>query len=230
MPEFSDSKIVEYLNPDLTGTSLAVLAVYLFTTDWLEWDPPVLRAELTELLGRPVEDETCDKLQAITLLITTDRFTTSLSAFLPVTRALSGEVVDDSYFLPSELESLVKGCTEAGLHIGRLNNLHPDVKRYVGVILDRHGLYTPPSVIDFAEYPPDSHEDSMKIRGSEEITDKQFWMDQRNMQTILENAGLGHIRKILAEVKSFPPIIERQEVDRLDKVVEEMAGQPQAEQ
>lgn len=208
------------LRPEYSGTVLALVLSDMFTHEWMMWEPAVLKAEVTEMLDVNLDPSIVDKTQAIATLHTTNQFPLSLDVFHHVCKALAGQVLDADQYIPLYLDNVLIGCTEAGLHIGKLENVATEISKYVGVLLTQHGLYLPPSVLDFAEY-EDVGEQTAGAR-QDEIADKTFWADQKEMQTILENTGLAHLRRIILEVKDTPVPVDNKELTRVEQAVQDL--------
>ncbi len=217
-----NNKYKDLLNPELSATTLSFIISDLYDYEWMNWEPAVLKAQIYEDLDIYPENSIIDKVEAVSLLQVTDQFTTNLDAFIPVCRVFADKVVDESNFLPAELEELIIGCTEAALHVGKIKKVHPDIKSYVGFILDQHGVYDPPELLSFANYPKDMEKEMTKLRGNDFVSDKVFWQDQKQMKIEMENAGLFHIKRILNEVSNLPIESNQDNINKISKSVSQV--------
>lgn len=218
-----NQKLKELMNPEYSATTLAMVLTDAFPVTWMEWAPSVLRSEITQETGDPVSDQMSDKLQAVSVLHTTDAFQSQLEAFVMCCRSFNDLPVHESKFTPADLDSLVKGVTEAGLHIGKLKDPNLNIKIYTGTVLEQYGIYMPPAILDFAEYLTDVEKTLASIRTRSEYSDKSFWIGQKEMQAGLEDDGLDHIRRILKEVESLPISLNKEAVQRMNQSVESVS-------
>lgn len=204
----------EVFGDDYSGTALATALMAEWGASWMNWEPAVLRAEVYEKFQVHLPDDDLNTLQAVSLLHTSDTFHTSIDGFLPVCRALSGVQVSDTHFLPAGIDEILLGCTEAHLHVGS-PSFSPDIRGYCGVVLDNHGIYLPPKILEFADYPSDS---DMRDERSPS-RDSQFWADQKEVREVLEARGMERVRTILSEVRSLPVAVDEQFLDSMESAL-----------
>lgn len=203
--------ISEAFGDGYSGTALATALMSEWGASWMNWEPAVLRAEVREQFQVHLPDDDLNSLQAVSLLHTTNEFNTSVDSFLPVCRALSGVQVSDTHFLPAGIDEILLGCTEAHLHIGS-PEFSPDIKGYCGVVLDSHGIYLPPKILDFAEYPPGS---DMNDERSPSL-DSKFWADQKEVREVLEARAMERVRIIFSEVRTLPVAVDEDFVQSME--------------
>lgn len=218
-----NQKLKELMKPEYSATTLSLIMTDFFPVTWMEWAPSVLRAEIAQESGVQISDQMSDKLQAVSVLHTTDSFQSQLEAFVMCCRSFNDLPVHGDKFTPADLDSLVMGVTEAGLHIGKLKDPNINIKIYTGVVLEQYGIYLPPAVLDFAKYLTDVEKTFAALRSRSEYSDKSFWISQKEMQDGLEQDGLDHIRRILKEVESLPLSLNTEAVQKMHRAIEQVS-------
>lgn len=211
-----------FLNPGLTGTSLSLVISDMFTTKWMEWSPSVLMSEIYNETGVYISSAVSDKLQAVSVLHTTDSFENQLEAFVAICRVLNDLPVKDNKFTPAEIDSLLIGCTEAGLNMGEKAEPNAYIRYYTGTVLEMFGIYDPPAVLSFAEYPVGIQERLKQIRVGGEYADKSFWIQQKEQKQAFEQDSIRHIQRIIEEVENLPVEVDIKAVNDLKKSTQDL--------
>ena len=212
------SKYRQLLNPEYTATTLSLIVTEMFTTQWMEWEPSVLLAELEQEVSGEVSSEVLDKLQAISMLHTTDLVYKSIDAFNPIARALASQIVAEGQYLPAELAHIVKAVAEINMHVGVPEQVNENIRKYVGILLTQAGLYQPPSILTWATYP----ENTKKLL-EERVTPQTlelFWRDQKDTAHDYETVGLDHLVQMLTEIEALPLPIKKEQVRLIRETVQ----------
>lgn len=141
------------------ATSLLAIVLDTYGTDALEWEPDTLWMNIAEDFGVVVPDVNRDKIQALTLVLTTNQPLVSVEAFNHVCNVLSGSEANFQTWDPLSPEEALWGIYEMLLHIGigREKGEPPpefshEVRRYLGVILTDDGIFDPPDILQIAEF------------------------------------------------------------------------------
>lgn len=161
------SKLRDILeNEDTFATTLVTICVDAFGTEFFEYDPETTWLGLAELYGAELPRTNKDKIQAMTLVYTTDLPLISVEAFNFVCNVLSGSEANFKKWDPLAPEEAIWGIYEMLLHIGidREKDEEPpqfshEVRRYLGIILFNDGIFDPPDIMRIAEMPDRSNLD-----------------------------------------------------------------------
>ncbi len=126
---------------------------------FLDWAPETMEMELTRELGFTPSDSILDKIQAGSSLLITNLFHREVGAFSTVCQVLSRGIPPMPGFVPAGLEDIAWGVTEANLLEGPdfwKEGFSDDVARYVGFILENHGLLSSIPILRFAKISPET--------------------------------------------------------------------------
>jgi hypothetical protein len=141
---------------DVFTTTLMTYMTAAYKTDFIEWDPATVAMQLKADLHIDVPGYNLDKIQAGCSLFTSNLFHVSIETFLPVCLTMSRGVAITTSLVPANLHDLAWGLSEARLLEGTdfdADGFSHNIALYTGIILDQEGLYEPPKVFEFAEYP-----------------------------------------------------------------------------
>ncbi len=140
-------------DPTSFGTTLTAALIDTFTTEALAWDPITTHALVKSTLGVDLNASQLGKLMSVITVITTDRFYENLPDFVELVNAMNGHGLDPGVFSPNEAEEVAWAVSEA-LLVGPPENgdepFREEIRRYIGKILDREGIMTPPDVLAIA--------------------------------------------------------------------------------
>jgi len=149
--------IQEWLqDPGLFATSALALFTDRFGIDFVQWDPLTLRMEVSADFGVEMSTPLQDRVQAACALLTSNLFFVSLETFNTVCNALNFGVATNEVFLPSDLDDVLWGVSEARILMGddfQDTEFSHNVRLYTGCLLSQSGIRRPPSMLAFAEYP-----------------------------------------------------------------------------
>jgi len=145
-------------HPFTLGTVLYAIAVRLYGEREIhEMEPEALALEFQDDFGVEIPGINFSKIQAIITAVSTSQFYNDWVAFYAISATLSGaeNPLDQSDpLLPAEMAWAIK---EIGLADEKPHPWGPDVRRYVGVILDQDGFVKSPKGLEFADMPERYH-------------------------------------------------------------------------
>lgn len=139
---------------DAFGTTLVIAVIDDYGVEALNWEPETLAMELEARHG-DFPSVVFDRLCAAVNILTSNSFFTSLPAFNTICSTLAFQVPVVDQFIPSSLEEVVWGLTEARLLLG--SEEEPDthfsrsIRIYVGKLLEDEGILNPPEILNFAQ-------------------------------------------------------------------------------
>ncbi len=148
------------LSESTFSTTLLAICLDAYGTEMLEWDPRTLWMSLADDYGVEVPPINKDKLQAITLVYTTNLPFISVETFSHVCNVLSGSEANFHKWDMVTPDELIWGVYEMMLNI-QIDRVHGEksqefsheVRRYMGIILNNDGIFDPPDVLRVAEMP-----------------------------------------------------------------------------
>lgn len=142
------------LNPSILGTVMYAIANHLWKDeDFHSWDPDAFDHEFYDLINARVPQQNLDRLNAVLAGITTDRFYKDWQAFTYIAKTLSGAY--DPLDMSDHL-MVAEACwatTEIMLNDDDKPSWSPEVKKYVGLILEEDGLKIAPRQLQWATLP-----------------------------------------------------------------------------
>jgi len=150
---------------------LAAFMLDHYGTEWMQWDPAVLRDEMEMEFGQGIDEHVFEKIQTASTILGTNGFQTLLEVFVPVSILLNRDNVITDEFVPASVEDVAWGVTEASLIDPETptEGYAPDIAAYVGLILSLQGFLAPPPPLNFAIMPEgpiaDSAEQSIGPEG-----------------------------------------------------------------
>lgn len=133
-----------------------LLTVFLdrFGLEALEWEPATVALEIEEEFGVDLPQSVLDKLMVAINILTTDKFYRNLPDFIIFCNVLSGDTYRPDMFDPADSVEVAWGITE-GLLISPPDDdeqdpFSPEIRAYVGAVLDSEGIINPPDVLKIA--------------------------------------------------------------------------------
>jgi hypothetical protein len=192
----------------------------MYGTDMLEWDPVTIDMQLSEDLRIDIPDGVMDKLNAASSILQSNLFHISLETFNVTCTALSRGLAITDGFTPASLSDSVWGVTEANLLEGNdfwSQGFGHNIARYVGVLLDQGGVYTPPKMLQFAEYPDGVQERNYESFSGDELEFRVFWDRQQELKNTLEGYAKQRMAELFNELASLP--IKGMNKEFVDKIL-----------
>lgn len=147
------------------ATTLVAIVIDHFDTDALYWEPEVLREELYALAKGSVPEINLDKIQALTVALTSDLPYYDVPSFNAICNAIGGsqDSVAFELFDPPEPEEMAWAVLEIFLNDPPMDNekfgerFSPALRKYIGIVLEENAIIRPPKTLAFAELPePDT--------------------------------------------------------------------------
>ena len=149
-------KLKEVLqNPDSFTTTIIVALFSHYGPEFMEWDPETVGLRLEKEFDINIDQMTKDKVQAGATVMTTSMFYKSFNVFSVVCNVMSLTGYSTEMLIPPESDEVAWGCTEVKLLDKDYSpeKFIPEIKHYTGIVLDQEGVYSPPGILSFAEYP-----------------------------------------------------------------------------
>lgn len=186
------------------ATTLTVLLVDTYGTEYTEWDPATVGTSVKQDFGVAITEGIADRIQAGATLLTTDLFFRQLEAYIPTCNALFMLPVLPDTFLPAPLEACAWGCVEARFLLGDLYeaSFSGHIPEYVGKLLDNHGIWFAPEMLAFAEYPSEGRIDD-PLPGPEDLQAIQLQL-QSEKKTALEQEARERFQVLVGQLQALP--------------------------
>ena len=207
-------KVIE--DPLAFGTSLVAILIDLFGTECFDWEPEAIRLGLKDDIHADPPDENRDKYLGLILAITTDRFYVTWDAYMHVCRALNGHGADFETMHVPDPEDMAWGVAEVLLNDppssdSPIVEFSAEVATYTGVVLYDNGIWQPPKILNFAEYPDINPEVGMDDLAAEDpMTFKAAYRSQdirRNEIDTFVTEKMTALKNELAQI----PLANRQD-------------------
>jgi hypothetical protein len=141
------------VHPDTFATVLVIILIDEYGTEALNWDPTTIAMELKDDFQVALPQENFDRLMIGIHLLITDEFFWSTPNFIETCNILSGDLYDPRTWDPADTEEIAWGITEAMLLSPPENEeepFTPEIRAYIGEILDQEGIINPPDVLKIA--------------------------------------------------------------------------------
>ena len=142
-------KLAEAIIGDESYTTTRIAAVIeSFTTEFLNWTPATVMAEIKSEFGQSPTDLAADQIGLGMTLLTTDDFYQKPDRFITACNVLSGSQVTEM-FDPADAAECAWGITEA-LMLAPPESEEPfseEVLLYISRVLSEEGITNPPAVL-----------------------------------------------------------------------------------
>ncbi len=168
------------------GTPLLLLFLDSFGFEALQWESEVIAQELDDISDGSVPETNKDKVNALVVALTTDRFHNDEQAFSAVCNALGGEdkpVVFTS-FDPPHVDEMAWTIWETALYDPPTDEnplsdrFGERVKTFIQTILEERGFMVAPSPLDFIELTDSS------VPGEEDLVQEVWNVQQENADLV----------------------------------------------
>lgn len=199
-----------FLSDETLGTTLLVICMDMFGTEFFDWEPITLDAEVMARLGVDIPDVNKDKLWSLVTALTTDLFYHSLETFIPTCNALNGSEADFDNYDPVNSEEAAWGIVEVTLidppEEGEpADRFSHEIKRYVALTLQAEGITTPPLFLKpYTEYDEDPEEEAGIAIGPDEHMLAMHTRRQTDSREELEGYVRDQLTALLAQLKALP--------------------------
>ena len=213
-----------FTSTDSFASTLLCLLIDKYGVEVLEWDPATVEIQIKEDFGVQASPHALNRIQAGSAILTSNLFHVSLEAYCTICNTLVNGVSDTGQFVPSSLNDIAWGMTEAALLEGSdylKQGYSHNINLYMGVLLDQAGIYDPPAIFKTVEYPGTVQEDNLTALSGDEMAYQNYWDRQADHKANVDafiNARLFHL---LSEMKTLP--IEGLNVTFIDSVRDQLA-------
>ena len=207
------------------GTTLLVICMDMFDTEFFEGEPITLDAEIMARLGVKIPDVNKDKIWSLVTALTTDLFYVSLETFIPTCNALNGSEADFDNYDPVTSDEAAWGIVEVSLidppeKGSNAERFSHEIRRYVALTLQAEGITTPPLFLkDFAEFDSDPEEEAGISIGPDEAMLAMHTRRQTEAREELEGYVRDQLQLLLAQLKALPMSVGNTE--KLDQFTQE---------
>ena len=141
----------------LPAAALLAIAFAEYGSDCFDWEPEILRDELSKEFGVDITARQSDKLQAAITIISTDHYESDWHTFNVATHCLNGEPVDYDTFDPIDAEQIAAALPEVQIIRNQFVDggltFSDEVNAYVGMIFSEYGLLFTPHIFPTAIMP-----------------------------------------------------------------------------
>ena len=139
---------------DVYATVLLTILIETYGSESFAWSPQTIREELeADFAIQELPKGTLDKIMAGISLLTTDHFYREPSRFIQLANILAGDDFDPTTFDPADSAECAWAIVEAYLldpWDANEDRFAPEIKAYVGKILDEEGFVKTPKVLTWA--------------------------------------------------------------------------------
>ena len=98
------------------STLIILLADILDSMEFLNWEPETVGLEIKDRYGINITENNMDKIQALSLVLTSSMFYNDVDTFIHVCNSLGGEGADFETFDPAEIDEIAWTLTEVLLN------------------------------------------------------------------------------------------------------------------
>jgi len=205
-------------DPTAYTTSIMLLMVDKFGTDFIEWDPTTVNLEIKDAFGFEPRTALLDRVQAGASLFTSNLFQVSLETFSAVCNAMNFGAVTSEVFLPADLDDVLWGVTEAKLLMGSDfdSDFSSNIQNYVGVLLGQAGFNKAPSILSFASVKdiPDDVPDTL----SDPILERAVYEKDQTDKAEIEQWNSAKIADLLSQIRNLP--LQTGSTEFIDQIME----------
>jgi len=193
-------KVLE--DPQTYATVLLAICLDAYGTEFLDWDPSVLRLELQTDYRAQLPRINSDKLQAAITLMTSDTFFNDVLSFNHITEALNNDPVDFDMLDPVTPDQMAWAIVEARLLLEGDNDLEfaDEVRRYQGMILDQHGIGKPHPIFKDAHTP----EPDTASLSTDPVMYDSYFTSQRQHSDDINLHIQSHLRALFRQLDTIP--------------------------
>lgn len=234
MPALRKQKIRGFIaDPDTFATSLLVLAIDEFGTDFFDWEVETFLIEAQAAWGLEPPQFARDRIWALVTVLTTDLYRRSLETFIHVTNAINDVDIDmQSYDFPAPSEcawSVAETTLIDPPDEEEDGSFSHEIRRYLGVRLKQEGITTPPKLLNMAEYDRDPEEEVGIIHGDDPDFVNMQSDRQAGIRLEIEEYVMSRLKRLMAQLQALPLVNGRTEyVDAMRlRVQQAQAGQLQ---
>lgn len=200
-------KLADYLkDPGIFATSLLVGLLDEFGTEMFEWDPDTLRLEIKSEYGADIPQSNMDKIQALTMVLTTDLFYRNLEAFMHVANSLGHNGADFQAYDPPDVQEMAWALAETALvdPPDKGTSFGPEIVLYMREKLKAEGFSKAPRILApfCGELVRD--EDVNGAFADDEVMYHGYWEGQQRKALAVDSFLQEGLQRIMAEIAALP--------------------------
>lgn len=200
------------LDPRTYTTSILALLKDEFGEEVLQWDPATIELELRAIGIANPPSMLMDKIHAGSALFTSNLYFVSLETFVATVLAMTNNPTDTSSMAIPDLDEIIWSITEARLLLGKIyeeESFGHDVARLVGKLLADEGIYAPPEILRFAEYPEAEIANLAAygriLEGEAAAIDAQVQFEQMHEASAdLERVAMEKLQELFDQLRQLP--------------------------
>lgn len=154
--------------PNSFATTMIVVLVDQYGTEFLNWSPETIRMETEEDFGFEWPSANFDRLMAGVALVVGDSFYINLPDFIELCNILSGAPATPGVFEPADPGECAWGITEA-LMLAPPDKEEPfteEIRAYIGKVCEMEGIINPPDILRLS-----MHAQDLKIKVSNNFSE-----------------------------------------------------------
>ena len=201
-------ELAEYFtNKKAFATTLLAILFSKYDAEFMEWDPMALALQIRDDFGVNLPGSVNDRIQAGTTIFVSNAFHTHFETYCMISNAFSFELSAPGQFIPADLDNCAWGCTESKLLEGGgydSEGFCQNIKNYVGFLLNREGIYKPPSILNFASYPAQTLETTQESMLDDDIMYSVFWEKQEEKKQEIELITQQRLTDLFTQLKNLP--------------------------
>lgn len=193
------------------GTYTTVLLAILwdrYGEEFLQWDPVTVNLQLRDDFYVDAREWLLDRVNAGSVLMTTDQFHQALPAFSAICNTLNFGAAPSQLMVPADLDDVFWGVVEARLLEGPEIARQPfaaEIAGYVGVLLSEAGVDEPPAQLSFARLP--DHEEGNRqdaLATADESFFQVYWEKRQEAKSDYQRAGMQRLQELFAQLAAVP--------------------------
>lgn len=188
------------------ATTLLVAVFDRYGPEALAWTPETIRMELWDDFRARIPPTNLDRLLVAANIVTSDDFYRRVSRFVAFCNVLSGSPLIPGEFDPADSWECAWGITEAMLLSPPEDEepFSPEIRAYIGKVLDEEGIYTPPDVLKIAIRDTPSGLPDFSSFGNDPALFSAAFAHQEAKSREIESMLRSNLAELLRQVSSLP--------------------------
>lgn len=197
-----------WLDREMFSLPLLTMFLDMYGVEGLSWTPETIQMEIEQDIGSELPDEVYDRLMTGINILTDNSFFNSVYDFARMCVILSGHHIPANMMILPDSDDCAWGITEAILiSPPEDDNQEPfskEIIAFLGYVLDREGIITPPDVLriavrdsDLSEHVNYNYSDDPELFSGIQ----KFELDKTNS---INKMIKSNMRKLLTQLKMLP--------------------------
>lgn len=190
-------------NPNSTGTAMLLVLVDELGTEFFNWEPSALAAEVKDVWGVEMPQICKDKVWALVNYLTTNLFFTNLEVFLHTCNTLSSGVeIDMTQYDPATVAEICWALMETELleSAGEEGVFSEEILTYIVKELEAEGFQKVPRILRKYVELPTSEERVNASLSMDSIDFNGFWDAQQKKLIAVDQATVNRLLRLLEEI------------------------------